>query len=185
MQRLCENCGAPHLRIRFCSQKCYGDYRRAHTVHKMPSGDRKCFRCGIVKPLSEFYRCSVRYFQRECIPCCKDRRSRWWKSARGKQSARVTKLKSRFGITPAEYDLLLKEQGGKCKICGAISSVNGHRLAIDHDHTTGKIRGLLCKACNAAIGYLGDNPVLAEKAAIYLREYEKTQGASAPGNIGH
>ena len=82
---------------------------------------------------------------------------------------RKRRLMQEFGITPKEYDGLLKDQGGKCAICGAIDSDStGRRLAVDHDHVTGKVRGLLCHNCNVGIGNFKDDPNLLRKAIKYL-----------------
>lgn len=78
-------------------------------------------------------------------------------------------LKMKYGITLAEYEILAEVQNHVCAICKK-PQMNGRRLAVDHDHRTGKIRGLLCGKCNFALGYLNDNPVLADIAAAYLRE---------------
>jgi hypothetical protein len=66
-----------------------------------------------------------------------------------------------------------REQDGRCAICGMSSKENGKGLAVDHNHITGKIRKLLCNNCNVAVGFVGDDPVLATKIAEYLgREKE-------------
>ena len=67
--------------------------------------------------------------------------------------------KNAFGISQEEYTTLLLSQGGKCAICGKENSGsirNGkyRRMFVDHNHTTGKVRGLLCSKCNFAIGWL-------------------------------
>lgn len=85
------------------------------------------------------------------------------------------KLKYNFGISLIEYNRMLAEQNYVCKICGspetAKSNVGGIKsLAVDHCHTTGKIRGLLCQDCNVGIGKLKDNPILLQKAIDYLKE---------------
>lgn len=76
-------------------------------------------------------------------------------------------LKRKFGITLEEYEELFDTQGGVCFICGQPCS-SGRSLAVDHDHSTGKVRGLLCGACNTGIGKLQDDPELLRKAAEYL-----------------
>ena len=64
-------------------------------------------------------------------------------------------IRRKYGMTIEEYDRLFDEQDGVCAICGR---TNGNkRLAVDHDHTTGWVRGLLCHSCNVAIGLLGDD----------------------------
>lgn len=84
---------------------------------------------------------------------------------------RKQKLK-RYGVTLEDYDSMFAEQKGVCKICDSEKSQRkGDRyLYVDHCHTTGKIRGLLCHHCNAGIGHFKDNIVLLTKAAEYLRE---------------
>jgi hypothetical protein len=86
-----------------------------------------------------------------------------------KDMVRDQQLKRHFGISKADYDRMLKLQNGLCAICG--SSNTGHKnksFATDHDHKTGKIRGLLCRGCNVGIGNLQDDPVLLLKAANYI-----------------
>jgi hypothetical protein len=72
-------------------------------------------------------------------------------------------LREQYGLTVEEYDRLLAAQGGGCALCGS-----AERLAIDHDHDTGAVRGLLCHACNTGIGLLRDDPERALRAAAYL-----------------
>lgn len=60
-------------------------------------------------------------------------------------------LRTRYGITPEEYDELLARQDGRCAMCRE-ECATGKRLAVDHDHATGAVRGLLCHACNRALG---------------------------------
>lgn len=75
------------------------------------------------------------------------------------------KLIREFGITQDQYELMLSEQHGVCKICG---QKDNRRLAVDHCHQTGNVRGLLCRHCNTAIGLFDDDPSLLRKAANYL-----------------
>lgn len=75
------------------------------------------------------------------------------------------RLKKLYGITENEYQELYRLQAGACKICSVM--VN-NRLHIDHDHETGKVRGLLCGSCNRGIGMFKDNATLLRKAANYI-----------------
>ena len=84
-----------------------------------------------------------------------------------KVSDRRSHLKRKFGITPEQYDEMLAAQGGGCAIC--------HReprpdisLHVDHDHETGRIRGLLCFRCNNSLGDLDDSAVLLQAALAYV-----------------
>lgn len=84
-------------------------------------------------------------------------------------SSRKGNLK-KYGITPADYDRMLDEQGGVCAICRREGSVEmyGRLMAVDHCHDTGRVRGLLCTACNTSIGQMQDDPNRLMAAAAYL-----------------
>ena len=77
-----------------------------------------------------------------------------------------TQALKRFGITGEEYEQMLKEQNGVCKICG--NGKTDKMLAVDHCHDTGTIRGLLCFRCNTGLGFFHDNIELLQKAKEYL-----------------
>jgi hypothetical protein len=79
------------------------------------------------------------------------------------------KLLTRYGITGEEYDEMLLSQFEKCAICAG-TNVSGRRLSVDHNHKTGKVRGLLCNQCNLGLGYFYDNPTLLTNASQYLVE---------------
>lgn len=74
-----------------------------------------------------------------------------------------------YGITEHDWYIMLDQQKGVCAICGGPPR-EGQRLCIDHCHTTGRVRGLLCHRCNLAIGMLDDTPGRLDKAAEYLRD---------------
>lgn len=76
----------------------------------------------------------------------------------------------RYGLTQEEYEALLVRSGGCCEICGVpeVSAPKG-RLHIDHCHSTGKVRGLLCQRCNHGLGHFGDDPQALIKAVLYLQ----------------
>ncbi len=74
-------------------------------------------------------------------------------------------LKSRYGITPEQFDELYNRQLGKCAIC---QQTYHSTLHIDHDHSNGKIRGLLCNNCNRGLGHFKDSTELLENASKYL-----------------
>jgi ribosomal protein L34E len=86
------------------------------------------------------------------------------------------RLKSEFGITQEDYDRILASQNGCCAICGARENKVNHSrprkfLYVDHDHKTGKVRGILCHNCNFAIGYFKDDPERMRRAADYLDSF--------------
>ena len=64
------------------------------------------------------------------------------------------KTLAQYGLTPEDYDRMLAAQGGRCAICGTDNpGGQGNRLHVDHDHETGRVRGLLCQGCNARLGW--------------------------------
>ena len=77
-------------------------------------------------------------------------------------------IKSNYGITVDEYFELLNLQNGRCAVCKKLPDAN-KKLSVDHCHTTGRVRGLLCYKCNTAAGMLGDDPELAAILALYLK----------------
>lgn len=82
----------------------------------------------------------------------------------------------KFGLTPETFEAIVVVQSNLCKICGNPETRKNHisgktlRLAVDHCHTTGKVRGLLCSKCNRSIGLLGDDYESVLRAAEYLRD---------------
>jgi len=81
------------------------------------------------------------------------------------QASRYKKL---YGLTLDDYNKLFSDQKGCCLICKKHQSDLVKKLGVDHDHATGKIRGLLCSSCNAAIGLLEDDIALLQRAISYL-----------------
>jgi hypothetical protein len=81
---------------------------------------------------------------------------------------RAARWLTRFGITPEEYDARLAAQGGHCAICPSTTPVKGKFFHVDHDHETGKVRGLLCMNCNTGLGHFKDSTGLLRAAAEYL-----------------
>jgi len=101
-----------------------------------------------------------------------DKKWRQENRARVNRRARLT----RYGLTEEQYDILDEAQGSACAICRGpqipVRTQWGTKVLnfdVDHDHATGRVRGLLCRHCNLALGYLKDNPERAEAAAAYLR----------------
>lgn len=84
------------------------------------------------------------------------------------------KLRQRYGITLEEYDRMFALQSGVCAICKQPENdAYKRRLSVDHDHETGKVRGLLCHQCNTGIGKFGDDIKRLLSAAKYLKLHEE------------
>jgi hypothetical protein len=79
-------------------------------------------------------------------------------------------LIQKFGITLEQYNEMLTKQNDCCAICGRHKSELKKALAVDHNHETLKIRGLLCEKCNRGIGYLCDDINLLKKAIKFLKK---------------
>ena len=138
----------------------------------MDCGTKKCTCCGQVKPLEEFYKRASR-----CKECANAASKEWYKNNRARRRARskewywnnrsrkeAAEKKRIYGITPEQYDQMLQAQGGKCSICGEFM-VKPH---VDHCHSTGAVRGLLCPQCNQGLGLFYDRLDLLRNAITYL-----------------
>ncbi|MCK5612564.1 endonuclease VII domain-containing protein [Candidatus Pacearchaeota archaeon] len=148
---------------------------------------RICKRCGVERPITDFH------IVKECLegrrPVCKfcirkqqkkryddnaefarARQRRY--NARNPQVMRQINLKKKYGIVIEEYNIMFESQGGVCLICGCSETVKRNdkikNLAVDHNHVTGKVRGLLCQKCNQALGLLGENPVVIKSLLEYI-----------------
>lgn len=151
-----------------------------------------CTKCLRVKPLSEFHRNRSRPngYHEQCKQC-RNVDGRAYRAANGEkynarargyyarnysrersratpEQARDSRLRRTYGITLDDYDEMLMAQGSGCAICGKAPDKNGRRLCVDHNHNTGRVRGLLCDGCNKALGNLQDSPELCRLAAQYL-----------------
>jgi ribosomal protein L37E len=83
----------------------------------------------------------------------------------------------KFGITKEVVQDLMLQQKGVCAICGQ-TEPSGKRLAVDHCHVNGTVRGLLCQNCNLGLGYFQDNTERMEKAIMYLKPFTKPSRTS-------
>ena len=83
------------------------------------------------------------------------------------ENSRRNHLRKAFGITPEEYDRLITEQNGLCGICGEPMA----RVCIDHCHSSGKIRKMLCHNCNVLLGHARDSVIILQQAIDYLNKF--------------
>ena len=117
---------------------------------------KKCSKCGILKPLEDFHkdnRYNRKRHRARCVECEKPR-----KRADYERHGREYKLRSQYGLTLKDYDNLLEKQGNRCGICGCYADdykeYTGRYLAVDHNHDTGGIRGLLCMRDNTNMAFV-------------------------------
>ncbi len=150
---------------------------------------RICRTCGEGFP-NEDYRPNI---GNQCRPCRNSKSGSWRKanpdyqrkyreSHRGERArknrenpycAREYRLKKEWGMSLQEYERRLLNQGGRCAICKGVS--RNRALAIDHNHLTGEIRGLLCQNCNIALGLFKDSPEMIQEALCYLMFYRNRE----------
>lgn len=151
-----------------------------------------CRKCETEKPLEEFYqrRGAPDGKRTYCKKCDDARKTIWYQSNRHKSTGYSRKwqkanpekvldmhLQREFGISIEDYRALFAEQSGVCAICQGPGKPE-KRLSVDHNHNTGKIRGLLCDSCNHSLGLLKESPEVLRRAAEYL---EKEFPGTTPG----
>jgi hypothetical protein len=126
---------------------------------------KRCRGCDEVKPLSEFHRHArtADGYVARCKPCRK---------AEGRRSHYLRT----YGLTEDQLRAILADQMGVCAIC--LSPRPQH---VDHDHRTGRVRGILCFACNAALGQMKDQPQVLRRAVDYLEGNAWKPTLVAPG----
>lgn len=88
---------------------------------------------------------------------------------KGKFKSYMGHIRRKFGLSEENYLIMLYQQNGKCLLCG---EPIGDDICVDHDHKTGKVRGLLHRLCNLGIGSLNDDVDMLEKAVKYLKRFE-------------
>lgn len=154
------------LWCRACGRK-----RRRAKNQELPAGaphEKPCSKCLIVQPHTEFGRTGRggSPLEARCKTCQAAANSaRYFKNVtESRRKTRVSYYKNIYGIDEATYASLQVIQNGRCAICTA----QVHPLRVDHDHTTGVIRGLLCHNCNVGLGHFKDSCALLDSAKRYL-----------------
>jgi len=138
-----------------------------------------CTKCGKRKPITEYsviQRNNKPYILPSCKQCQNQHRTDYRKRThytrdwqqRNTLKCRSFRLKFKFGLTLEDYQDLLIGQHGKCAICGTTDTSPLPNFCVDHDHLTGKIRGLLCFKCNLMLGLIRDNIEILDSAVEYL-----------------
>ena len=118
----------------------------------------ECLRCKTTKPLTEFYkRKDTKSYRRVCKECVKEQA-----------------LLRNFGVDYKWYTEKLEEQNYSCAICNnKLQHKTNDKFCVDHNHSTGEVRGLLCSNCNTAIGLLKENTEYLDSAKEYLNKYNE------------
>lgn len=129
-----------------------------------PAHTKHCYVCGETKHVGGFPKHKHRHdgFNSRCTSCENDRHA-----TQARKTSRRARTLGQYGMNDTQYQMLLDSQGGVCAICGNSPQVT-EKLAVDHCHKGGHVRGLLCRPCNAAIGLLKDDAQIANRAVQYL-----------------
>lgn len=144
---------------------------------------KRCTRCKQLKSV-ELFPCVSKVNRNPrsiCKACCAEKQRKiyhqnpeqhrnYTRKRRAKYEGihkRIANLKT-FGLTIDDYEYMLKMQNNQCAICGTTKCDSGRRLAVDHCHVTGRVRGLLCRRCNQTIGKFNDSFFLLQQAADYV-----------------
>ena len=146
LQGQCRQCAAEAYRVK---RVAAGEVVAPLNV---AAGHKFCRSCGKTKPWADWSKNKRASdgLQTRCKECT---------SAAGRRDH----LKNSYGMTVADLDVMLVAQHGVCAICQTAPAIH-----VDHDHQTDKVRGLLCFRCNAALGQLGDDPLVLRRAARYV-----------------
>jgi hypothetical protein len=141
------------------------------TRHQPPEGAKlkpvECPQCG-ENDRTKFYVNKRGYKSNKlCRECHKKQCMVRW-HARTPVEKQATRVKAMYGLEPEQYKEMHKVQQGKCAICNEEPKTK-RGLHVDHDHETGKVRGLLCHGCNVALGSFKEDVTLLNKAIEYLR----------------
>lgn len=142
-------------------------------TQKIVVTEKPCSICKEVRPADQFYKHGKRRdgLQTACIACTKRiNKTKYEKDKDAWYQVRMdNQLQKKFGIGLDEWYRMYEEQGGLCMVCREDGGVR--RLHVDHCHTTGKVRGLLCGRCNIGIGYFLDDPARLRAAAEYMEKH--------------
>lgn len=152
-----------HIPNRKDAYKIYSE----HIKTSMPV----CHCCGEIKAERDMSK-SNRVLCKKCVT----KKSKEWGEAHKSQWERQKRkrhLKKKYNLSIEDYDAMIEKQGGVCAICGgSLYDSRGYRPHVDHDHITGKVRGILCVHCNNAIGGWKDDKSKLIKAYNYLLNNE-------------
>ncbi|WP_425557175.1 endonuclease VII domain-containing protein [Deinococcus carri] len=143
-------------------------------VH-VPEGHKLCRRCKVIKTAAEFPMDRGPYSKDGLYSYCKPCKVNYNKEYRarfGNTAERDRARRRKYGLTPEQFDGLWDIQGGRCLTCNRVITRERAGHAIDHCHSTGKVRGILCTQCNVALGMAQESPDILMALASYIREWQ-------------
>lgn len=129
---------------------------------------RYCKPCNTEKPLTDFY--TGGYYCKECAKAkARERHAKFKDDPTFKRKQKDKELRWRYGITLEQRVSMLEGQGYQCDICFVEIDDRAHT---DHDHKTGKVRGILCTNCNRALGHFQEDTDILQAAMDYLERHK-------------
>lgn len=133
---------------------------------------KTCSKCSAEKPLEDFYKffdkwSSKHYLSSRCKPCHQQYKR---ESPTTPRNRKTEKLQLRYGLTYEQWEKMRETESYACMICGITEAEIDKKLDVDHCHSSGKVRGILCNPCNTMIGHAKDNIAVLRAAATYLEE---------------
>ena len=149
-----------------------GKYTEGMYIKGNTETHKRCPICGVLKERSEFHKWKSRKdgLAAYCKECFNQKNRDWQKENPDKlptlDKKRAYSRKKFFGISREDYAQMLVDQDNSCDIC---KNEIGWEAAVDHCHTSGKIRGLLCRSCNLGLGAFKDNIETIRKAIEYVK----------------
>lgn len=143
-------------------------------INKIRPIAKVCTSCKLLNSIDKYtYNEETDRIGHKCIKCREITYLRQKKVRKGRERKynRTNTLKRRYSITVEDYSRMLAEQGGGCAICKSSDPKNGKKnLCVDHCHSTGRVRGLLCGPCNRALGCFYDDISSLKRAISYLED---------------
>ena len=141
---------------------------------------KQCTKCGVKKPLSDFYKDAIR---KDGLrgPCkiCDIKKSKSYREEfpeKAKNQVKSSKLKIKYGISLLQFKQMKLDQNNKCAICNSEFN-NPKYTCVDHNHSNGKVRAILCHQCNTGLGMFKEDPKIFASALKYLKKYNYKKGA--------
>lgn len=194
-------------RCRSCTAE-FDKSRRDSRRNLLPSAERVCPTCAVLKPASCFYRnLNSRSGLFTYCKDCASRRAKAWRSIpevkrkiqqykrstssiaqqkeyqklpETKKKNRASRLLKKYGLTSDQFDELLRQQNFRCAICESTEPSGTGIWHIDHDHQTNKVRGILCHHCNVALGSVRDSARILRRMMCYLSSRKCTSVKEEP-----
>lgn len=150
------------------------DFRPRPRTSYTSDGLKICAKCKTPKEPGDFCRDLLKGLKSWCKECANTaQKERYDRDSNRRRAKTEGNIELKYGLTPEAWGNLFEKQGGVCAICKNPETQN-KRISVDHDHETGKVRGLLCNNCNRGLGLLKDSLHTLSAAVEYLKSSAST-----------